>query len=319
MKDYYKILKVSPGASDSDIKKSYRKLAVEFHPDKNSNSGAEEMFKEISEAYSVLSDPKKKKEYDLSRSHKGGPGTFGFEDWVNNFSGEWADPNGNNFGRGFRQKTYTRGSKGSPDPRYLDINEVIEVNLVDAIEGKPIEVSYTRASISGEFVKGEEEKVLNIHLNLRKKYANIIQEGSENIIKIKLEKLGNEDVHTRVNMWGERETILLFGDYHLTVKIKFPDGVRLEGNNLIQEVDVPLYKIIIPGNKIRIKTMFNKSYDAEVNSPNRLSDIKLNLKEQGILNKEGAVGNYIIKFNAIPPDLSNLTGEDLNTLEKLLS
>ena len=318
MKDYYKILKVTPEANDSDIKKSYRKLAVEFHPDENSTAGAEETFKEISEAYSILSDPKKRKEYDLSRSSKGKPGTFGFEDWVNNFSGEWTG-DGNNFGRGFRQKTYTRASKGAPDPKYLDIKEEIEIDLIDAIEGKPIEVSYTRTSISGELVKGEEEKILNIHLNLRKKYANIIQDGDDYIIKVKLEKLGNEDVHTRVNMWGERESILLFGDYHLTVKIKIPEGVELEGNNLIQEVDVPLYKIILPGNKIRIKTIFNKSYDAEVNSPNKLSDIKLILKEQGITNKEGTVGNYIIKFNAIPPDLSNLTGDDLNALEKLLS
>jgi len=318
LKDYYKILKVAPKANDSDIKKSYRKLAVEFHPDKNSTAGAEETFKEISEAYSILSDPKKRKEYDLSRSAKGRPGTFGFEDWVNNFSGEWTG-DGNNFGRGFRQKTYTRASKGSPDPKYLDIKKEIEIDLIDAIEGKPIEVSYTRTSISGELVKGEEEKILNIHLNLRKKYANIIQEGEEYLVKIKLEKLGNEDVHTRVNMWGERESILLFGDYHLTVKIRIPDGVKLEGNSLIQEVDVPLYKIILPGNKIRIKTIFNKSYDAEVNSPNKLSDIKLILKEQGIANKDGIVGNYIIKFNAIPPDLSNLTGDDLNALEKLLS
>ena len=86
MKDYYKILKVSQDATDSEIKKSYRKLALEFHPDKNPNKEAEESFKEISEAYTVLSNPTKRKEYDLKRSPGERNGTFGFEDWVNGFA-----------------------------------------------------------------------------------------------------------------------------------------------------------------------------------------------------------------------------------------
>ena len=63
-KDYYKVLGVTKGASDDQIKKSYRKLAMKYHPDKNSAPGAEEKFKEIGEAYDVLSDPKKKQIYD---------------------------------------------------------------------------------------------------------------------------------------------------------------------------------------------------------------------------------------------------------------
>jgi DnaJ-class molecular chaperone len=317
LKDYYKILKVSQGATDSEIKKSYRKLALEFHPDKNPSKEAEEFFKEISEAYTVLSDPTKRKEYDLKRSPGGRSGTFGFEDWVNNFSKDFETQE--NFGRGSKTRTYARSSKGAPDSRYLDIKKSIDVDLVDAIDGKPIEVSYSRSAISGELIKSEEEKNLNIHLNLRKKYANIFEENGELLIKIRLEKLGNEDIYTRINMWGETENILLFGDYHLIVKIKLPEGIKLEGNNIVQELDVPLHKVILPSNKIRIKTIFNKTYDAEVNSPSRINDIKLNLKEQGILSKEGEIGNYIIRFNIIPPDLSNLTGDDLNVLEKLLS
>jgi len=58
-KDYYKVLGVARGASDDEIKKCYRKLALKYHPDKNHTPGAEEKFKEIGEAYDVLSDPKK--------------------------------------------------------------------------------------------------------------------------------------------------------------------------------------------------------------------------------------------------------------------
>ncbi|XP_059140211.1 dnaJ homolog subfamily B member 5-like [Physella acuta] len=63
-KDYYKILGITKGASDDEIKKAYRKMALKYHPDKNKSPGAEEKFKEIAEAYDVLSDPNKKEIFD---------------------------------------------------------------------------------------------------------------------------------------------------------------------------------------------------------------------------------------------------------------
>nr|CAD2172244.1 unnamed protein product [Meloidogyne enterolobii] len=63
-KDYYRILGISKGASDDEIKKAYRKMALKYHPDKNKEAGAEAKFKEIAEAYDVLSDSKKKEVYD---------------------------------------------------------------------------------------------------------------------------------------------------------------------------------------------------------------------------------------------------------------
>ncbi len=63
-KDYYHILGITKNASDEDIKKAYRKLALKYHPDKNKTAGAEEKFKEVAEAYEVLSDKKKKDIYD---------------------------------------------------------------------------------------------------------------------------------------------------------------------------------------------------------------------------------------------------------------
>jgi len=94
-KDYYKALGVAKDASGDEIKKVYRKLARELHPDKNpGDARAEARFKEVSEAYDVLSDPTKRKEYDEARSLFGAGGGFG---GFGGFGGGGRRPNNVNF------------------------------------------------------------------------------------------------------------------------------------------------------------------------------------------------------------------------------
>ncbi len=79
VKEYYDILGISEKASADEIKKAYRKLAREFHPDQNPDKpGAEDKFKEVQEAYSILSDEQKRKEYDLRRKNPFGSFGDGF-------------------------------------------------------------------------------------------------------------------------------------------------------------------------------------------------------------------------------------------------
>ena len=116
-KDYYEVLGVSKDASEDEIRKAYKKLAIKWHPDKHvdDKKEAEEKFKEISEAYSVLSDPKKKREYDtggfdfdfgdfdnfdpfaMFESFFGGRGKHGF----GNFGFGGFDDDDDFFGKGF--------------------------------------------------------------------------------------------------------------------------------------------------------------------------------------------------------------------------
>ena len=85
MADYYKILGVSKNASQEEIKKAYRKLALQYHPDKNKgNKSAEEKFKKINEAYAVLSDKEKRQQYDQFGS-TGFHQRFSREDIFRNF------------------------------------------------------------------------------------------------------------------------------------------------------------------------------------------------------------------------------------------
>jgi molecular chaperone DnaJ len=107
--DYYKTLGVGKNATDEEIKKAYRKLARQYHPDRNpGNKQAEERFKEISQAHDVLSDPEKRKAYDRGQGPLGGFATGGFD--PGSMAGGFSDILSNLFGGG---ATGTAGRPGS--------------------------------------------------------------------------------------------------------------------------------------------------------------------------------------------------------------
>ena len=100
--DYYKILGIKKDATDGEIKKAYRKLALKWHPDKNPNNReeAEEKFKKINEAYSVLSDKNKRRQYDMGGDFSFDFGSFNADDIFKDFFGG-KDPFAEFFGDGF--------------------------------------------------------------------------------------------------------------------------------------------------------------------------------------------------------------------------
>ena len=150
-RDYYEVLGLQKGASDDEIKKAYRKLAKQYHPDLNpDNPEAEAKFKEINEANQVLSDPDKRKKYDqfghagVDSSYGGGAGGFGgFGGFSGGFDGvDLSDIFGDIFGGGFGGG---RSSSNANAPRRgSDIAVHLDIGFMEACKGVSHDINVTR-------------------------------------------------------------------------------------------------------------------------------------------------------------------------------
>ncbi|WP_251861861.1 molecular chaperone DnaJ [Clostridium sp. Marseille-Q2269] len=144
-KDYYALLGVDKGSSPEDIKKAFRKLAIKYHPDKNKgNKEAEEKFKEINEAYQVLSDPQKKAQYDqFGTTDFNGAGGFdssGFGGFDFSDMGGFGDIFDSFFGGGFS----SGGRRKNAPQRGADIETAINLTFEEAVFGVEKEISVNK-------------------------------------------------------------------------------------------------------------------------------------------------------------------------------
>src|SRR3989441_1260924 len=145
-KSPYEILGVPKGASADEIKKAYRKLAREYHPDRNpGNASAEESFKEVQGAYDVLSDPEKRKQYDTfgSSNGRGGPqggnvnfGDFNIDDFGDLFGGLFGNRGG--------ARTQSRAQRGS------DLEVEVNLSFEDSLKGVETKIPVTLETACSE-------------------------------------------------------------------------------------------------------------------------------------------------------------------------
>ena len=153
-RDYYEVLGISKGASEDELKKAYRKMAKQYHPDLNpGDKTAEAKFKEVNEAYEILSDPQKRSRYDqfghagMDPSYGGGAGGFtgGFD------MGDLGDLFGSFFGGGFGGSGFG-GQRANPNaPRKGDtLRASVTLSFEEAAFGCEKEILLTRSETCGE-------------------------------------------------------------------------------------------------------------------------------------------------------------------------
>jgi len=149
-RDYYEILSVTRSASEQEIKSSYRKLAMQYHPDRNpGNAEAEDKFKEAAEAYSILSDAQKRAQYDR-HGHAGvsGAGAGGFNGFDPNVFSDFSDILGDIFGFGDLFGGSRRGSSRSQ--RGADLRYDLELSFEEAAFGAKKKIQFPRHELCND-------------------------------------------------------------------------------------------------------------------------------------------------------------------------
>lgn len=308
-KDYYKILGVEKTASQDEIKKAYRKLALKYHPDKNKGDKAsEEKFKEISEAYAVLSDAEKRKEYDsfgqagfhrrYSQEDIFRQANFGdiFSDF--GFSGD--DVLGRIFGMGGRGQGRPRqggfdftghfgdfGQQGVPPRRGRDVIYELPVSLSDIYHGS--------------------EKVIALPDN----------QGGQDRVSVKIPQGITDGKKLRISGKGEPGSAGGGpGDLLIKVKVVSDGRFRREGDNLKITWPVKLTQALL-GDTITVPTLSGKSLSVKV-PPGSQPGAKLRLRGQGMpIMKSNSHGDLFVELKVqLPKELSEQQKELIGQLQE---
>lgn len=322
------MLGVSQNATDDEIKKAYRTLAKQLHPDANpGDKTAEERFKKVADAYSVLGDKKKKKEYDDLRrpKFKENRAKMSFDDFIrdqfkSNAHGWKAESS--RWGRTYTEEPYVEPTKPSKD--YLDIRSVQEVDFLDALSGKEIVFSYEKQVIvhqqgtSNSFKRKKEEKEVKVNLNLRSVHLKLKEEDGIVKTRIRLSQMGNEDAYAVTTARGGVENLPLFGDLIIDIIFKMPHGIRVEGSNIIQSIEIGVLPLLVKGTTIPVETIFGKKYDIEITGARTFSNLGFTITKEGILGENNKLGDYLVRFEVLVPDIKSMKKEDRDELIALL-
>lgn len=271
-RDYYEVLGVPRGASDEEIRSAYRKLAREYHPDVNKDLGAEDRFKEVSEAYEVLRDPEKREKYErLGANWKAGEDVSS----ASGFGGGFGGGDGQGFGDGagfseFFESFFGGRREASPDfegfsMRGSDQEATIEVTLEEAARGGKQKIS---------LVDGRDFEVR-------------IPPGVRDGQKIRLAGQG-----------GEGASGGPAGDLYLRVRIKRHPRFRREDDDLVVEVPVAPWEAAL-GATVPVLTL-NGSAKVKVPAGSS-SGRRLRLRGEGMPGPGGRKGDLYASVRIVVP------------------
>ncbi|WP_407570202.1 DnaJ C-terminal domain-containing protein [Deinococcus altitudinis] len=287
-KDYYDTLGVSRSASEGDIKSAYRKLAKQYHPDKNpGDESAAGKFKEMGEAYAVLSDPEKKKVYD-TYGHSGQvpPGAYpGGAGGGADFGG-FGGVDGSQFSDFFQGLFGRSGGRGG-----MGGAGGTQVNFEDLLGGAGGGIGGGRRFVQN--VEGE------LQVSLREAYSGTDETITVDGKRISMRVPAGTRNGGRLRLSGQGPG---GGDVLLTVRVLEDARFELEGDDVNVTVDVPVHVAAV-GGPARVPTLKG---DVTLNIPAGSSGGRqLRLKGQGWPKKGGGAGDLYAKLNlTLPASLS---------------
>lgn len=283
-KDYYDVLGVSRSASDGDIKSAYRKLAKTYHPDKNAgDEKAAERFKEIGEAYAVLSDPEKRKLYDQF-GHTGQvppgayPGGAG-----GGFQGDFGGFDPSQFSDFFQGLFGMGGRRGGAPGAYAGAGG--QVNIEDLLSGMG-------GPAGRRFVQNVEGE---LQVTLQEAFA-----GSDEVINVDGKRLslrvpaGTRD-GSRLRLAGQGPG---GGDVLLTIRVLEDTRFDLSGDDVTTSVDVPA-PVAALGGDVSVQTLGGTGH---LNIPPGSSGgRRMRLRGQGWPRRDGTRGDLYVRLNLTVP------------------
>jgi curved DNA-binding protein len=282
--DYYSTLVLKRNASEDDIKKAYRKMAMKHHPDRG---GDEKQFKQISEAYEILSDPQKKQMVDMGvdpkaqqaggHRHQQSPFEFhfntgNFEDVFSNFG--FGGGGGGPFGFGGRQ---------SQRNRTININ--VDLSLLDVLNGKELDAELA--------VPNGKKKIINIS----------IPAGIESGQQIRYQGMGDNAIPG-----------IPPGDLIVNIRVMPHPVFRREGDSLVVEKDISVWDALL-GCNLDLQTLDNKNLNIAIPAGTQ-PDTVLSCRNEGVPNMRNRQrGNLLIKIKVTVP--RNLTANQITAIENL--
>ena len=282
-KSLYETLEISPNASESEIKKAYRKLARKYHPDVNKDASAEEKFKEINAAYEVLSDKEKKAQYDQY-----GDAMFG--------------------GQNFHDFSRSQGAN-------VDLDEILRQMFSGGggAGGFGGFGGFSGAGASG--FSGQQhyqEPNLDIETNVTIPFATAILGGSHSVsingerFDIKIPAGVKDGERMRVKGKGHAQNGRV-GDLFLRIHVAPNPEYEREGDDLVKTIDVPLYAALF-GNKISVQTL-EKEIKLKI-PQNTKNGQRFRVKGMGAMNRKTKQrGDLYLKVNIVLPKVEDLDPE----------
>ena len=308
--DPYQALGVSKDATDAEIKRAYRKLARQYHPDRNpGDAAAEERFKAIQSAHETIGSADARREHDQRRRMEDMFGSGGFQG--NPFGGGFG---GVDLGDIFSQFMGGRGSGGGfsqqqppredgPKPRGADIEAGLDISLEQALRGTEVKFSHRRLKRcdkcdGSSFGRSKRCTPCN--------GTGVQTKGSTLTVKVPAKAQHGQQL--RLRKMGHEHPEGDTGDLLIKLRLDAKEGRRWEDGRLVQEVPVEITTLLL-GGKVRISTPAGKRVQIEVQEGTRIGDRR---RLQGHGHSGGPLD---IEFTLAEAD--ELTSEQKEALETL--